>query len=86
VSRFGAFGEIGQQGGVLTDDERKVFTAVAKAHAKTGLPIFTHNAYTGIRPTQNPVPKDTAIKQLDLLLANGVKPQNLATATCAWTM
>lgn len=78
ASRFGAFGEIGQQGGVMTDDEKKVFTAVAKAHVKTGLPIFTHNAYTGVRPTQNPVPKDTAIKQLDLLLANGVKPQNLA--------
>ena len=75
ASRFGAFGEIGQQGGVMTDDERKVFTAVAKAHARTGLPIFTHNAYTGTRPTQNPVPKDTAIKQLDLLLANGVKPR-----------
>jgi phosphotriesterase-related protein len=78
ASRFGAFGEIGQQGGVMTDDERKVFTAIAKAHARTGLPIFTHNAYTGTRPTQNPVPKDTAIKQLDLLLANGVKPANLA--------
>ncbi len=78
ASRFGAFGEIGQQGGVLTDDERKVFTAIAKAHARTGLPIFTHNAYTGTRPTQAPVPKDTAIKQLDLLLANGVKPGNLA--------
>lgn len=78
ASRFGAFGEIGQQGGVMTDDERKVFTAIAKAHARTGLPIFTHNAYTGTRPTQNPVPKDTAIKQLDLLLANGVKPGNLA--------
>lgn len=77
-SRFGAFGEIGQQGGEMTDDEKKVFTAVAKAHVKTGLPIFTHNAYTGVRPTQNPVPKDTALKQLDLLLANGVKPQNLA--------
>jgi len=78
ASRFGAFGEIGQQGGVMTDDERKVFTAIAKAHARTGLPIFTHNAYTGTRPTQNPVPKDTAIKQLDLFLANGVKPANLA--------
>ena len=78
ASRFGAFGEIGQQGGVMTEDERKVFTAIAKAHARTGLPIFTHNAYTGTRPTQNPVPKDTAIKQLDLLLANGVKPANLA--------
>jgi phosphotriesterase-related protein len=78
ASRFGAFGEIGQQGGVMTDDERKVFTAIAKAHARTGLPIFTHNAYTGTRATQTPVPKDTAIKQLDLLLGNGVKPVNLA--------
>lgn len=78
ASRFGAFGEIGQQGGVLTDDERKVFTAIAKAHVRTGLPIFTHNAYTGTRPTQNPVPKDTAIKQLDLLTANGVKPASIA--------
>ena len=78
ASRFGAFGEIGQQGGVMTDDERKVFTAIAKAHGRTGLPIFTHNAYTGTRTVQNPVPKDTAIKQLDLLLAAGVKPANLA--------
>lgn len=78
VSRFGAFGEIGQQGGLMTEDERKVFTAIAKAHTRTGLPIFTHNAYTGTRATQTPVPKDTAIKQLDLLLANGVKPVNLA--------
>jgi phosphotriesterase-related protein len=78
ASRFGAFGEIGQQGGVMTDDEKKVFTAVAKAHVRTGLPIFTHNAYTGTRPTQNPVPKDTALKQFDLLTANGVKPASLA--------
>lgn len=78
ASRFGAFGEIGQQGGVMTEDERKVFTAVAKAHLRTGLPIFTHNAYTGTRATQNPAPRDTAIKQLDLFQANGVKPQNLA--------
>jgi len=78
ASRFGAFGEIGQQGGVLTDDEQKVFTAVAKAQARTGLPIFTHNAYTGTRATQNPVPKDTAIKQLELLLANGATPANVA--------
>ena len=78
ASRFGAFGEIGQQGGVMTDDERKVFTAIAKAHVRTGLPIFTHNAYTGTRPTQNPVPKDTALKQFDLLTGNGVKPASLA--------
>ena len=34
ASRFGAFGEIGQQSGVMTDDEKKVFTAVAGAHAQ----------------------------------------------------
>jgi len=77
ASRLGAFGEIGQQGGEMTDDEKKVFAAIAKAQVKTGLPIFTHNAYTGTRVTQTPVPKDTAIKQLDLLMANGAKVQNL---------
>ena len=78
ASRFGAFGEIGQQSGELTEDERKVFTAVAKAQARTGLPIFTHNAYTGTRVTQAPVPKDTALKQLDVLLANGARPASVA--------
>ena len=34
----------------MTADERKVFEAVAKAQARTGLPIFTHNAYLGTRP------------------------------------
>jgi len=78
AQRFGAFGEIGQQGGVLTDDERKVFTAVGKAHAKSGLPIFTHNAYTGVRVVDPPVPMDTALKQLDVLEAAGATPRHLA--------
>jgi phosphotriesterase-related protein len=76
--RYGAFGEIGQQGGVLTDDERKVFQAVAKAQVKTGLPIFTHNAYTGTRVLPNPVPRDTAIRQLDLLESAGAQAAHLA--------
>jgi phosphotriesterase-related protein len=76
--RLGAFGEIGQQGGVLTDDEKKVFIAVAKAQAKTGLPIFTHNAYTGTRQVQTPVPMDTAIKQLDALESAGADPRHVA--------
>jgi phosphotriesterase-related protein len=76
--RFGAFGEIGQQGGVLTDDERKVFQAVAKAQVKTGLPIFTHNAYTGTRPTATPVPHDAALRQLDVLEASGAQPARVA--------
>src|SRR5260221_12206675 len=71
AQRLGAFGEIGQQGGVLTDDEKKIFTAVGKAQAKTGLPIFTHNAYTGTRQVATPVPMDAALKQLDVLEAAG---------------
>jgi phosphotriesterase-related protein len=76
--RFGAFGEIGQQGGVPTDDERKVFQAVAKAQVRTGLPIFTHNAYTGLRVSATPVPRDTAIRQLDLLESAGAQAAHLA--------
>ena len=72
--RLGAFGEIGQQTGVLTADERKVHTAVAMAHARTGLPVFTHNAY-GVRSTE--VPRDAALRQLDIYEANGGNPQNI---------
>ena len=78
AQRLGAFGEIGQQGGVLTDDERKVFTAVGKAQVKIGLPIFTHNAYTGVRVVDPPVPMDTALKQVDVLEAAGANPRHLA--------
>jgi phosphotriesterase-related protein len=78
AQRFGAFGEIGQQGGVLTDDERKVFTAVAKAQARTGLPIFTHNAYSGVRIANPPIPMDAALKQLDALEAGGADVAHVA--------
>jgi phosphotriesterase-related protein len=76
--RLGAFGEIGQQGGVLTDDEKKVFQAVAKAHVRTHLPIFTHNAYTGSRQVQPPIPMDAALKQLDVLEQAGANPAHVA--------
>lgn len=78
AQRLGAFGEIGQQGGVLTEDEKKVFTAVAKAQSRTGVPIFTHNAYTGTRTVETPVPMDAALKQLDLLEAAGADVKHLA--------
>src|SRR3989442_1033473 len=78
AQRLGAFGEIGQQGGVLTDDEKKVFTAVGKTQVKSGLPIFTHNAYTGVRVVDPPVPMDAALKQLDVLEAAGANPRHLA--------
>ena len=63
----GAFGEIGSWD-EITDTERKVFRAVAKAHRETHLPIFTH---TGI-------PGKSAIEQLDILEKGGVKPEHIA--------
>ncbi len=78
ANRLGAFGEIGQQGGELTADERKVFAAVAKAQVRTGLPIFTHNAYTGTRAANPPVRREAALRQLDLLEESGAKPQKIA--------
>jgi phosphotriesterase-related protein len=63
----GAFGEIGSWD-EITDLERKVFRAVGKAHLETNLPIFTH---TGI-------PGKSAVEQLDILEAAGVKPQRVA--------
>ena len=71
---LGAFGEIGQQTGVLTADERKVHEAVARAHVRTGIPVFTHNAYS-IRATD--VPRDAALRQLDIYEAAGAIPGNL---------
>jgi len=62
----GVFGEIGSWD-EITDLERKVFRAVGKAHVATNLPIFTH---TGI-------PGKSAMEQLDILEAAGVKPQRV---------
>ncbi len=76
--KYGAFGEIGQQGGVMTPDERKVFQAVAKVQARTGLPIFTHNAYLGTRPGADAIPRDTALRQLDVLEEAGAGPSHVA--------
>jgi len=72
--RLGAFGEIGQQEGVLTADERKVHRAVALAHVRTGIPVFTHNAYSIRSPD---VPREAALRQLDIYEAAGANPDNL---------
>jgi phosphotriesterase-related protein len=77
AQRLGAFGEIGQQDGVLTVDEKKVFTAVGKAQARTGLPIFTHNPYLGAQANP-PVPMDAALKQLDVLEEAGADLRHVA--------
>jgi phosphotriesterase-related protein len=72
--RHGAFGEIGQQGGVLTDEERKVHEAVAIAHVRSGLPVFTHNPYNVRLPD---VPREAALIQLDIYEAAGASLDNV---------
>lgn len=78
TNRYGAFGEIGQSGGVLTATEVKVFRAVGQAQARTGLPIFTHNSYTGTRTVQTPIPREAALRQLDALETGGATPAHVA--------
>ena len=75
AEQFGAFGEIGTSG-EMTPDERKVLTAVARAHLHTGVPIFTHNAYVG-KLSRVPVPTEAALWQLDLFEEEGVDLSHL---------
>jgi phosphotriesterase-related protein len=74
ANRFGAFGEIGQNPDAdMSAQERKMFRAVGKAHVRTGIPVFTHNAY-GTGPK---VPADAGLRQLDVLESVGVRPQTV---------
>ena len=77
---YGALGEIGEtQNAAMSADERKVFRAVGRAHRKTNLPIFTHNAY-GTGPN---VPKDAGLTQLAAFESVGVNPARVAIGhTC----
>ena len=79
-SRYGAFGEIGENpDAAMSAEERKVFRAVGKAHLRTNLPIFTHNAY-GTGPN---VPRDAGLRQLDAFESVGVNPRHVAIGhTC----
>jgi len=75
ANRYGAFGEIGETpNAAMSEIERKVFRAVGKAHLRSRLPIFTHNAY-GTGPN---VPRDAGLKQLDAFESVGVRPDRVA--------
>jgi phosphotriesterase-related protein len=80
TNRYGAFGEIGEMPDTaMSPDERKVFRSVGKAHLRTNLPIFTHNAY-GTGPN---VPRDAGLRQLDAFESVGVMPGRVAIGhTC----
>lgn len=75
ADNLGAFGEIGQMPNTfsLSEQEEKVFRGVAKAHLRTNLPIFTHNAY-GTGPD---VPRHAGLLQLDVLESAGVSPDRI---------
>jgi phosphotriesterase-related protein len=68
AERWGALGELGSSL-EMHPDERKVFRAIAKVHARIGLPIFTHTPHQGC--------PNCAFEQLDLLLSQGVDPGKL---------
>lgn len=80
AQHLGAFGEIGENANAaMSDLERKIFRAVGKAHVKTNLPVFTHNAY-GTGPD---VPKDAGLRQLDVFESVGVDPRRVVIGhTC----
>jgi phosphotriesterase-related protein len=68
AQRWGAMGEIGTSM-QMTADERKVLTAIARTHVRTGLPIFSHTEHEGC-------PR-CALEQLDLFEAQGVDVKHL---------
>lgn len=80
ANRYGAFGEIGENPNApMSEAEQKIFRAVGKAHLRTNLSIFTHNAY-GTGPN---VPKDAGLHQLDVFESVGVKPERVVIGhTC----
>ena len=73
AQRWGAMGEIGTSMiGPAMDmhpDERRALTAVAKAHVRTGLPIFSHVEHVGCAKC--------AFDQLNLFESQHVDPKHL---------
>ena len=80
AGRYGALGEIGESPNApMSALERKVFRAIGRAHLRTNLPIFTHNAY-GTGPG---VPREAGLQQLDAFESVGVNPGRIAIGhTC----
>ena len=63
AQRWGAFGEIASSL-EMRPDERKVHRAVARAHLRTGLPIFTHTPHESC--------PSCAMEQMDVIEGVGV--------------
>ena len=63
TQRWGAFGEIASSL-EMRPDERKVHRAIARAHLRTGLPIFTHTPHESC--------PSCAMEQMDVIEGQGV--------------
>ena len=72
---IGAFGEIGQTNNETDPSpmEIKVFGAIGKASAQTGLPIFTHSSYG----TGTEVKPEEGLKALDAFEKGGAAPNRI---------
>jgi phosphotriesterase-related protein len=69
TQRWGDFGEVGPDADPMQADERKVLTAIARAHVRSGLPIFTHTNHLGCAKC--------ALDQLNLFESEGVDLKHL---------
>lgn len=76
LGRLGAFGELGMLNDAADLDplEKKMFRAVGKAQARTGIPVFTHTNYA----TGSHVSRDIALRQLDALESGGGRTASIA--------
>jgi len=64
AKRFGAYTEVGLSSEMIAGD-LTALTSVARAHVRTGLPIFIQGAYAG-KLARLPIPSETVLRQLDL--------------------
>lgn len=68
--RPGLIGEIGTERGRIAAAEERVFRAAARAHRRTGVPIWTHTTNAG----------ELALEQVELLSAEGVPPDRIVVS------
>ncbi len=68
AQRWGAFGEIASSQ-TMQPEERKLLRAIALAHNRTNLPVFTHTPHQSC--------PSCALEQLDVLEQEGVDPANV---------
>jgi phosphotriesterase-related protein len=66
--RWGAFGEIASSQ-TMQPEERKLLRAIARAHRRTNLPIFTHTPHQSC--------PSCALEQLDVFESMGVDPRRV---------